>query len=157
MRTCEFPNCDNPVFGTDKRTGRGFCKFHQYMRVDLKKKSLKTSRIPFRSDKRVKEEEEYRLVCDELDRGLKEIGMWRCFFTDKELPNKASHHHLKGRDGELLTDKRFIVPCYDEPHLNYHDLSVEKLKKLSWYTGFLKRLERYPDVLVKEIDKKDKS
>jgi hypothetical protein len=160
MRTCESPNCNYPVFGTDKNTGKGFCKGHQFLRTDKtpkQRKSLKRPPIPFRSNKRVVEEEEYRKVCNEIDEKLKKEGKWRCFFTGKELPNKASHHHLLGRDGSLLMDERWIVPCFDEPHLNYHDLSVEKLEKFSWYAGFLKRLKEKDEGLYqKEIDKTNK-
>jgi len=39
MRFC----CQNdgvPVFGTDKNTGKGYCKNHQYLRTDLDKRSI---------------------------------------------------------------------------------------------------------------------
>ena len=111
-----------------------------------------------RNSKRVKQEKEYRKACDAIDKELQEAGKFRCFFTNKQLPEgrRVSHHHLRGRTGSLLTDKQFIVPVLDNPHLLYHDMSVEKLAKLSWYAGFLKRLERYPDVLVKEKEKWNK-
>jgi len=161
MRTCESPNCNYPVFGTDKNTGKGFCKGHQFLRTDKtpkQRKSLKRPPIPFRSNKRVVEEEEYRKVCNEIDEKLKKEGKWKCFFTNSLLPNKASHHHLKGRDGELLTDKRFIVPVLDNPHLLYHDMSVDKLSQLSWYPVFLENLRRKSETLYqKEIDKTNKT
>ena len=132
MRTCSVFSCDNPVFGTDKRTGKGFCRFHQFLRVDKppkKRKPLKSSRIPVRSDKRAKEEEEYRRVCDKIDKELQEAGKFRCWFTDKPLSvdRKVSHHHVFGRDGDLLTEKKWIKPCLNEPHLDYHNLPIKKL------------------------------
>jgi hypothetical protein len=37
MRTCEIDDCHYPVWGTDKNTGIGYCKRHQYERTDKKK------------------------------------------------------------------------------------------------------------------------
>lgn len=158
MRICSVFGCDNPVWGTDKNTGKGYCFFHQWFRTDRKRKHFKPLPIRHRSVKRMKEEEEYGRVCNEIDRELKKKRKWRCFFTNQKLPEKASHHHLKGRKGSLLTDKRWIVPVHDEPHMDYHDLSVEKLSKLSWYKGFLQRLKELDEGLYqKELNKKDKS
>ena len=36
MRTCSVDNCNYSVFGTDKKTGKGYCKFHQSKRTDKK-------------------------------------------------------------------------------------------------------------------------
>lgn len=36
-RKCEYKGCNYPVFGTDKETGQGFCKAHQWMRGDIQK------------------------------------------------------------------------------------------------------------------------
>ena len=156
MKVCLVPDCNNPVFA------KGYCTYHQYLRPKKKRKPLKTPLIPIRSDKRVREEEEYRKVCDEIDRELQEVGKFRCFFTNELLPAgiKPSHHHLRGRVGKLLTDKRYIVPVLDEPHMNYHDMPVEKLSRLSWYPGFLKRLrnkEMGEELYQKELNKRDKS
>ena len=163
MRTCTVHNCDYPVFGTDKRTGKGLCKGHQFLRTDKakeKRKPVREAKAVYRSLKRMREEAEYQKVCDEIDKELQEVGEFRCFFTNKPLPvdRKPAHHHLRGRVGKLLTDKRWIVPCKSSPHLNYHDLSVEKLSKKSWYPGFLKRLREVDEGLYqKELNKKDKS
>ena len=35
MRKCEAVGCNWDVFGTDKKTGRGYCKNHQYLRTDV--------------------------------------------------------------------------------------------------------------------------
>ena len=34
MRTCSANNCSWPVWGTDKKTGKGYCKMHQSLRTD---------------------------------------------------------------------------------------------------------------------------
>ena len=40
MRTCQANDtCTYPVFGTDKNTNIGYCKNHQNLRTDLKRKS----------------------------------------------------------------------------------------------------------------------
>jgi len=39
MRFC-VENDNNPVFGTDKKTGFGYCKNHQHLRTDLDKRSI---------------------------------------------------------------------------------------------------------------------
>jgi len=115
-----------------------------------------------RNPKRVKQEKEYREVCNKIDRELQKAGKLRCFFTDKPIPIEylgiVFHHHLKGRDGDLLTDKKWIVPCLFIPHSHYHSLSVDKLSQLSWYAGFLKRLKEKDEKLYqKELDKKSKT
>lgn len=35
MRTCSHPGCKFPVFGTDKKTKKGYCRIHQFYRTDL--------------------------------------------------------------------------------------------------------------------------
>jgi len=41
MRACCVDNCNQPVWGTDKKTREGFCKGHQYKRTDIKKPERK--------------------------------------------------------------------------------------------------------------------
>lgn len=40
MRFCEAIPCDKPVFGTDKKTRKGYCKFHQSLRTDISKETI---------------------------------------------------------------------------------------------------------------------
>jgi hypothetical protein len=49
-RTCSFDNCNYSVFGTDKKTGKGYCKKHQYCRTD-KNKSKKEVSLNRRNEK----------------------------------------------------------------------------------------------------------
>lgn len=42
-KKCTLSNCEYPVFGTDKNTGDGYCKYHQWYRTDLGKKKSKKS------------------------------------------------------------------------------------------------------------------
>jgi hypothetical protein len=39
MRNCGVQGCVQPVFGTDKNTGIGYCKSDQYLRTDLDRRS----------------------------------------------------------------------------------------------------------------------
>ena len=58
MRKCEAAGCTWDVFGTDKKTGRGYCKNHQYLRTDKNRYDIKRSpikRSPLKP-KRVKSE-----------------------------------------------------------------------------------------------------
>ena len=40
MRTCEVDNCNNFVFGTDRKSNIGYCKPHQYLRTDISKETI---------------------------------------------------------------------------------------------------------------------
>lgn len=40
MRFCEAPNCEQPVFGTCKKSRKGYCKRHQSMREDFDTRSI---------------------------------------------------------------------------------------------------------------------
>lgn len=40
MRFCEYNNCRQPVFGSDKKTRKGYCKSHQWVRTDIDKRSI---------------------------------------------------------------------------------------------------------------------
>lgn len=40
MRFCESPNCNQPVFGTCKKSRKGYCKSHQSMREDFDRRSI---------------------------------------------------------------------------------------------------------------------
>lgn len=40
MRFCEYDKCNQPVFGTDKITKKGYCRNHQTKRTDLDRRSI---------------------------------------------------------------------------------------------------------------------
>jgi hypothetical protein len=40
MRFCEFEKCKYPVFGTDKITGKGYCRSHQTKRTDYDRRTI---------------------------------------------------------------------------------------------------------------------
>ena len=93
------------------------------------------------SKKRVKQDGEYKRVCDEIDREAKANGQWRCFFCGMPLYERADHHHAKGRDGDLLTDKRYIVLAHNDCHVRlWHGTPKSELERYWWYESFNKRL-----------------
>jgi len=108
-----------------------------------------------RTPKRAKQEKEYAEICDEIDEEeIAKHGKIYCFFCNGEVWGGISHHHLRGRDGALLTDKRWIVCCHNEHHLEYHDLPIKKQK---WREVFMENLrEKDPQTYFKEREKENK-
>jgi hypothetical protein len=101
-----------------------------------------------RSLKRQEQEKEYAKVRDEVKRAQKV-----CFFCDKEVKDEDCHH-LKGRDGELISDKEWLVHVHRKCHDMYHGVSIHKWP---WLTGFLSRLKQKSNALYqKELNKLDK-
>lgn len=94
------------------------------------------------SEKRLAELRHYTRVKKELEKELKENGEWVCFFSGTPLPDDYPFHphHLRGRDGDLLIEKDFLVPCLWEYHRKWHDEPLSKLKNEWWWDGFIKRL-----------------
>lgn len=158
---CIVKDCNNPVLA------KGYCKYHQYLRNKTTnkqqqyKKGISRPRIKnnalniaYRSKKRSKEETAYIKICHNLDNKAKGTSKWICYFCGKPLtPNeKPEHHHLKGRDGNLLTDEKYIVFAHHKCHVQeYHAISVHKIY---WFKDFLKRLKKdYPELYDKENEK----
>lgn len=83
----------------------------------------------------------YDRVRNEIETELKASGKWMCFFSGLPLHEDAVFHHLIGRENELLTDKKFLVPVLHEYHQRYHDVPFSKLKNEWWWDGFMKRLK----------------
>ena len=164
MKKCKAKGCNYFCWGG------GYCKAHQYLRTDKKhimrtRESLSKRRskqkgykIPLKSNNRLEDEKKYRQVCTEIDRDAKANNQFKCFFCDSQIEDKADHHHLKGRDGSLYTDKEFIVLAHRSCHSAYHDRPVEWLLQQDWYHGFLQRLLEKSKVLYrKEIIKQEKA
>lgn len=95
------------------------------------------------STKRTVQLAHYKRVKAELEIELKDKGEWRCFFSGIPLAEDAPFlpHHLRGRDGDMLIEKEFLVPCLWEYHQKYHDVPFSKLKTEWWWNGFLERLK----------------
>jgi len=100
------------------------------------------------SDKRTHELRHYTRVKKELEQELKESGQWACFFSGIPFPDystweNVTWHHCKGRDGDLLTDKTYLVPVLDKYHTGdegWHNKPLSYLRTLWWFEGFMQRL-----------------
>jgi hypothetical protein len=101
------------------------------------------------STKRTVQLAHYKRVKAELEIELKDKGEWRCFFSGIPIPDymtwkDVSWHHLIGRDGDLLTDIKYLRPVLDKFHTGdegYHNKPFSYLKTLSWWNGFMERLK----------------
>jgi len=109
---------------------------------------LKRTKIKPRSDKRIEQEKKYNKIKGEL---VKVKGP--CFFCGEPV-KQPDIHHLKGRDGDLIYNERYLVRVHRKCHSEYHDDSVEDI---SWFTSFLLRLREVDRALYeKELNKYDK-
>ena len=86
MRYCEFDNCTQSVFGTDKNTRYGYCKRHQYLRTDRKPKKIaprtskeKVHEISFGFDSQI---EMFQALWEQA---RDERGIVTCPFTKERL------------------------------------------------------------------------
>lgn len=108
-----------------------------------------------------KDQGEYEKVCAELDaEAVAKCGYIRCFFCGEKIFETPTHHHLKGRDGSLMTNKKYIVHGHFLCHvIKYHSYTVADLKKESWYEWpFLSNLKALDeDLYRKELRKQDKA
>lgn len=88
MRTCNRPGCSFPVFGG------GYCKTHQYVRKDKKKKSIRQY-----SKKRTKENRKYSTLRKQFLEGKEcEARLEGCTGVATDV------HHTEGRIGERFLD-----------------------------------------------------
>jgi hypothetical protein len=158
-------NCGKyPVFSHDR------CKYCQSSRTDKKwlqkvlkqyKKGNVKPKIKQVSDKQSKKLQKYEQAKKEKEQELKQIGEWRCIFCgvpfgEDERP--AGFHHLKGRDSDLVFDKKYIYPVHNYCHIIiYHWGSYALLSSQRWYKGFLERIKEI-DIRIynKEIRKGEK-
>lgn len=101
------------------------------------------------SSKRAVQLRHYDRVKEELEKELKDKGEWVCIFSGLPIPDhftwkETAWHHLVGRDGDLLTDVKFLRPCANEFHTGeqgYHNTPFSKLKTFWWWEGFLRRVK----------------
>src|SRR5512133_944882 len=145
---CKEPGCTFNCFGG------GYCKYHQGRRkqntpkntsgIRFKPRSKsKGIKIPPESKTRQKQRKIYDQVCKELTEEIREVneGKDYCFFSGQEIKGRISFHHFKGRAGKYYTDKRYLVPVLNDPHLEYHRMTVEQLKGQPWFEEWMERLK----------------
>ena len=105
------------------------------------------------SDKQAVKLRAYKRAKIQRAEELKKEDKWVCIFTGEPIPDyltgdKVCVHHLLGRDGDLISDKRFLTFYMDERYHTgeegFHSKPITELRKLWWWEGFMSR--------VKDID-----
>lgn len=163
-KQCKAEGCNMDVFSHD------YCKWHQSMRNDKKwlkslekqrKNTSKQPKIKQVSDKQSRKLRKYEWGKKEKEKYLKEANQWRCIFCDEPFSDDDSPdwHHILGRDGDLVSDMRYIYPAHTHCHIViYHWGDYALLSSQRWYQGFLERLKDIDIKLYnKELRKKDKA
>ena len=98
------------------------------------------------SDKKLKQDAEYKKICKEIDAEAKEKKLWTCFFCGKPLGVTPDHHHIAGRQGlsdnniPLYLDKEGIILCHRTCHREYHYILIEDLLKAPYYKELMKKI-----------------
>jgi len=134
-------------------------RYHQYKRIDIIK-TIKPSSKPIKrvSDKRLFQMEAYDQIKIKMNFD-RDKGYLDCFFCNGKIESYYDRHHLKGRKGNLFTDKEWIVPAHNDCHVfKYHALDIARLMELKWYKSFLLRLRLKSEKLwCKELFKQVKA
>jgi hypothetical protein len=99
------------------------------------------TKIPLRTKSRLKQESEYSGIISKMNE-QKNIF---CFFCGKRMNKPEDHHHLLGREGELLTYKKYIVHAHRTCHKDYHDTSA---LNITWFNDYLNRLSDIDEQLA---------
>ena len=153
-KICSIDGCNNPAFS------HGLCQYHcrsQYKplrRTPLKKGDTCIAR---RTKKRQYEEGTlYQKAKKERKVELMRLGRWICLFCGKELPQRPTWHHTKGRDGDLLFESKFLYPAHFKCHVSqYHQLPIIKIL---WWNEYVERIKIWdPELYKKELIKIDKA
>lgn len=120
---------------------------------------VKYTRISSVSKKRAKEKLTYKKLFEEMDAEAKATGQYVCFFCGEPIKGVANHHHLKGRENSMLNKTEYLVLAHNECHVfKYHMMSVEQLKKETWFNSFMSRLkEKDYESWQKELKKQEKA
>lgn len=149
--------------------GHGLCRFcygKEQMSRNIENKApdsaykplspLKRHNIPNRTQKRLNQEKEYAVICGLIDAEAKVLKRWKCWFCGNDFrpEHRPDHHHVNGRDGDLLTQKKDIKIVHRRCHQQYHDCSVLAIK---WHGSWLERIKKdYPDLYEREKEKYNK-
>ena len=137
--------CQSLVFS------KNLCKYHwtrEYQKP-LKRTRIKKSvaNIATISDKKKKQNEEYKRICKVLDAEAQAGKWWLCFFCGKPLGVSCDHHHVAGKTGlsddniPLYLDKNGIVLSHRACHRRYHDITIAELLKAPYYEALMKKIQ----------------
>ena len=110
--------------------------------------------IPPRTQKRFDEEKEYKKLIREIDKEAEINKDNRCFFCGDKIEGTADHHHLIGKEGDLLTDRAYIVRVHRGCHQDYHNAPV---KSIAWFMRYISRVTLIDPMLAsRELEKYNK-
>lgn len=123
----------------------------------------KTNQMRKVGKKRAAELRHYDRTKAELEQELKLCDEWCCVFSSSPIPDhytwkEVSWHHLKGRDGDLLVDKKFLRPCANLFHTGdegYHNKPISYLKNLWWWHVYMSNLRAIDEDLWYSIKLKE--
>jgi len=104
-----------------------------------------------RTPKRARQEVEYKAICDEIDAEAKANGTFFCVFCGINIKGRAFHHHSRGRDGDLITEKKWIWLAHFGCHQDYHSLPVAKQVWRPFFLSWLKVNDT--EIYKKELEK----
>lgn len=137
MKICNVDGCNSPVFG------KGYCRYHQYLRTDTKRKI------------KVKVDSGYVKACKKVDA---DPDKKNCLFCDHSIRGRTDHHHTEGREGDNLCDAVKLYRAHRRCHDEYHHMSVDELANTGWYHPFLIRIRtKLPEVFKREVRRIEKS
>ena len=123
MRTCSVKNCKNPVWGTDKLTRKGYCKYHQYKRTDKKTNSKKkTSTGELDLFMQISTERDFKSFISGIDlNSVHAKFQLNCFahVIPKKGHNELNFLNTKQRNKHLRLNKENIVLLTPREHKLY--------------------------------------
>lgn len=130
MKTCSVEGCISYVFGRNLCVKHWKEKYQKPIPTTLKK----CNKI---APKRLKQVQRYNLLIRDRDAVTHNPT---CFFCGCKITSRISHHHIVGRDGDNLTDEKYIANACHQCHFQWHNWSVRKLAKEYWWEEYLLRL-----------------
>lgn len=121
-RKCTVDGCRQFVFGTCKKSRKGFCRAHQYLREDfdnrsIAQKALDKIKNEDNSDESLKNLEEYLVAIHSLWIRLREAnayGITSCFVCHKPIHYKEAHnsHYIdRAHRATRYSDENCHVSC----------------------------------------------
>jgi len=175
MRFCE-ENDNRPVFGTDRKTGKGYCKFHQHLRTDIDKDGIVARAIKKqRQNASIKAGRQLRrLAVEDIDvKPKKDYAELERWFKDrqKEMTGKCSNcqgkterdsRHYKCSIGHILPKAYFpsiathplnwLELCFygKSCHTNMDNKMLDLTEMACWDEIVTKFCAMYPSIDKKE-------
>lgn len=155
MRICSHDNCGVRVFGTDKNTRLGYCKSHQYLRTDLKKRKVKI----ISSDEQPKKAGGASLDRWFKERRLEMTGVCRHCGGRTEKKNDSTYkfsvaHILPKRLFKSVAThpKNFIELCFhgNSCHTNFDNCTLEWVQLNCFAEVIEKFVAMYPEIAPDE-------